>query len=224
MTRPEPGATETAARLTERGLTPIIVPMLIMENLPARLPERVDAVLLTSRNGLTGLPASLHDRPVFAVGAATAALARAQGFSLVISADGDAEALAALVGRQAPRPRSLLLPTARGQGGDLATRLRRDGFAVHRRAVYRARPATSLPAEVRTALEGGTVGTALFFSAETARVFVAAVRHARLDTAARGMAACAIGKAAAVALEALPWRRLRIAARPTQDDLLALIE
>jgi hypothetical protein len=37
------------------------------------------------------------------------------------------------------------------------------------------------------------------------------------------MDALAIGEAAAVALQALPWRRIRVAARPTQDAMLALL-
>ncbi|HJS84717.1 MAG TPA: uroporphyrinogen-III synthase, partial [Acetobacteraceae bacterium] len=117
----------------------------------------------------------------------------------------------------------LLLPTARGQGAALATGLRADGFTVHRRAVYEARPSRSLPECARAALAGG-LRAALFFSAETARAFGAAIRRAGFVDAIRDVDACAIGAAAGVALEALPWRRVRVAARPTQDDLLALLK
>jgi hypothetical protein len=37
------------------------------------------------------------------------------------------------------------------------------------------------------------------------------------------VAAISIGRPAAVALEALPWRDIRVAARPTQDEMLALL-
>jgi hypothetical protein len=36
--------------------------------------------------------------------------------------------------------------------------------------------------------------------------------------------ALAIGQAAAVALQALPWRRICVAARPNQDAMLALLQ
>jgi uroporphyrinogen-III synthase len=224
VTRPSPGAEETAARVAALGLDPVIAPMLSIRALPAgNLPARLDAVLLTSRNGLLGLPSSLHATPLFAVGAATAAAARAHGFADVRSAEADAAALRVLVrgGVAGSRP-SLLLPTARGQGRELAAGLRADGFAVHPRAVYEARPAASLPARARAALANGLLA-ALFFSAETARAFVACVRRAGLVNTTRDVDACAIGGPAGVALEALPWRRVRVAARPTQDDLLALL-
>jgi hypothetical protein len=35
--------------------------------------------------------------------------------------------------------------------------------------------------------------------------------------------ALAIGQVAAVALQALPWRRICVAARPNQDAMLALL-
>ncbi len=150
ITRPSPGAEETAARVAALGLDPVLAPMLAIRMLPGDwlLPARLDAVLLTSRNGLLGLPPSLYATPLFAAGAATAAAARAHGFALVRSADADGAALRDLVRASVPGKRpSLLLPTARGQGKKLAAGLRADGFAVHRRAVYRgpARPVVAGP-------------------------------------------------------------------------------
>src|SRR5262249_42798964 len=81
----------------------------------------------------------------------------------------------------------------------------------------------SLPDPARAALVAGTLGTALFFSAETARTAVRLVRRARLEDAIRTVEAVAIGKPAAVALQDLPWRRIRTAARPNQDPMLALL-
>jgi uroporphyrinogen-III synthase len=224
VTRPSPGAEETAGRLKALGFDPVLAPMLSIRGLPfAPPPGRVDAVVLTSRNGLMGLTPSLRGTPVFAVGAATAAAARDAGFADVRSADADAAALRVVVRESVSGRRpSLLLPTARGQGGALAAGLRKDGFVVHRRVVYEARPAVSLPDGARAALADGVLA-ALFFSAETARSFVACIRRAGLVDAIQNVDACAIGGTAGVALEALPWRRVRVAARPTQDDLLALL-
>lgn len=224
ITRPAPGGEETAALVAALGFDPVLAPMLTIRALPVGpLPPRIDAVVLTSRNALPGLPPALHAMPLFAIGAATAAAARAHGFADVRSAEADGAALRDLLRRTlgGTRP-ALLLPTARGQGFALAAALRADGGTVHRRAVYEARPARALPATARAALAGG-VRAALFFSAETARAFVAAVRRAHLDNETRSVEACAIGRPAGVALEALPWRRIRVAARPTQDELLSLL-
>lgn len=223
ITRPAPGAAETAALVAAMGFAPVLAPMLTIHALPvAPLPEQIDAIVLTSRNALPGLPPALHAIPLFAVGAATAAAARTAGFADVRSAEGDGAALRDLVRRSLLGGPALLLPTGRGRGGDLAGALRAEGCVVHRRAVYEARPALTLPDAARAALTGG-LRAALFFSAETARAFVAAVQRAGFDTETRAADACAIGGPAGVALGALPWRRVRVAARPTQDELLALL-
>ena len=226
ITRPEPGASETAKRVSALGLRPVMAPVLEIRSLPCHLPPAaaLQAIVTASGNAIPALPSSHHDLPLLAVGETTASRARAAGFSTVTSADGDARALAALADRTcdflgAP----LLLVTGRGQGEALATDLRVRGFRVLRRAVYAAMPVPNLPDAARQALEGGDVTAALFFSAETARHFVLLIRRARLHEAVRTVEALAIGQPAAMALKVLPWRRIRVAARPTQDAMLALL-
>lgn len=223
ITRPAADAEVTARCVAAIGFEPVIAPMLEIRTATVRLPVRVDAVLLTSRNALPALPVMLHSTPLLAVGSASAAAARAGGFADVSDADADAVALRALVNERMPHGAALLLPCGRGQGRELATALGRDGYVVHRRVVYEAVPSRDLPAPACAALRDG-LHAALFFSAAAARAFVAAVKRRGLDTGARGADACAIGEAARVALEALPWRRVRVAARPTQDALLALLQ
>ncbi|MBV8524541.1 MAG: uroporphyrinogen-III synthase [Acetobacteraceae bacterium] len=226
LTRPEPGASETAARLSMEGFTPIIAPLLTIRPLAARFPplSQVQGLLVTSSNALTGIPEQYRGLALFAVGDATAARAERLGFSRVMSANGDARALAQLTAERCQRSGSaLLLASGSGQGGQLAQELRALGFRVLRRVTYVARPATSLARQARTALAAGAVQWALFFSAETAATFVRLVRAASLDRSLGGIDAVAIGQAAAVALEALPWRSIRIALRPTMEEMMALL-
>ncbi len=184
----------------------------------------LQAILATSGNAIPGLPASHHHLPLFAVGEATAARARAAGFAQVDSADGDAAALAALVARRCDRDAGpLLLACGRDQGQTLAGDLRARGFAVVRRVVYAAAPPGVLPDAARDAFASGSLTAALFFSAETARHCVRLLRSARLHEAVRTVDALAIGRPAAVALQALPWRQTRVAAQPNQDAMLALL-
>jgi uroporphyrinogen-III synthase len=226
ITRPEPGASETAVRVSAMGLRPITSPVLEIRILPIQLPPaaRLQAIVTASGNAIPALPPGYHRLPLLAVGAMTASRARAAGFSHVTSANGDARALAALADRTCDlQGMPLLLATGRGQGEALATDLRVRGFRVIRRAVYAAIPVPALPEAARQALVGCDVTAALFFSAETARHFVLLVRRARLHEAVRTVEALAIGQPAAMALKVLPWRRIRVAARPTQDAMLALL-
>ena len=226
ITRPEPGASDTAERVAVLGYRPVLAPLLEVRPLPAPLPaaQSLQAILVTSGNAIPALPATHRQLPLFAVGDATAARARLAGFGKVSSADGDANALAALVDRACdPHAGALLLASGRGQGMSLARDLRSRGFRVARRAVYASLPVSALPPLASEGFAAGTLTAALFFSAETAKHAVRLLRATRLGEAVRSVEALAIGQSTAVALQALPWRRIRVASRPTQDALLSLL-
>ena len=222
VTRPEPGASETAGHLAALGLTPVLAPMLTVRPLPIRLPAQVTAVLVTSGNAVPALPPSLHGVPLLAVGDATAARAAAAGFTKVRSAGGDAVALAALAARSLPAGATVLLATGAGQGASLAAHLRAGGFRVQRRTVYAARPVRILPEPARSALAGPDLRAVLFMSADTAGAFVRALPVALLPSLA-GVLALAIGQPAAEVVMHLPWRGVRVSAKPTMVSLMALL-
>jgi uroporphyrinogen-III synthase len=227
VTRPEPGAGETAARLVEMGFRPLVAPMLRVRVMAAEMPAAggLQAVLVTSGNALAGLPAALFGVRLLTVGAATAARARGLGFTDVHSADGDAADLAVLardccdVGRG-----PVLLAHGAGHGDTLAEALAADGFEVRRATVYEAHAVDRVPAGAAAAWCGDVIGAALFFSAETARAFVGLIEAAGWRAGARGVVAGAIGAAAAAALAPLPWRQVRVADRPDQEAMLALLK
>ena len=225
ITRPSPGAQETARRVEALGRTPIIAPLQLVRPVEMRLPRpaRIAALVLTSRNAIPALPPAWHATPVHAVGDATARLAREAGFTTVHSADGDAVALAAAIARVVPAGATLLLATGAGVGLPIAAMLRRLGYRVIRRIAYRVVAATALPPAAAAAL-GDTRGlVALVFSAEAGRVLAELVRAAGLTEATRHCEAITISSRAAMALRGQPWRAIHVAARPTQDAMLAML-
>ena len=226
ITRPEPGATDTAARVAALGLLPIVAPLLEIRSLPLRKPpRRVAAIVLASGNAVDGLSACRRSLPVLTVGDATARRATLAGFTKVTSADGDAVALAALLRtRVSPADGPLLLAAGQGQSQALAADLRASGFRVARRIVYAAIPVPHLPEPARAALLDHRTRTVLLFSAETARHFVRLVRQAGLLDMLADREAITIGPQAAMALRQVPWARIRVAAKPTQDEMLALLQ
>jgi len=227
ITRPEPGASQTAERVTALGFTPIVAPVLAIMpvSAPLRLPGSIAATLITSRNAVPACPAACFERPVFAVGSATAARASAAGFRQVIDADADAEAMAALVAKTlAPGDGSLFLPTGLGQGTALASDLRKRGFRVIRRVAYQAVSVAALPPEAVSDLQQGQLTAAMFFSTETARHFVRLVLEAGLGEAVTDVEALSISERPAMELKRLPWRRISVAAKPNQNAMLALLQ
>ncbi len=222
VTRPEPDATETAAVLHALGWQPVLAPMLIIQTLPVVRVTACHAVLLTSGNALAALAGVRRDVPVLAVGDRTAARARAAGFATVWSADGDAAALVALARARCAPGGALLLPAGAGQGHALATDLRVAGFRVLRRIAYRARPVRVFPPAARHGLATAGIDSALFLSALTAAVF-ARLLPPGLHAALRNVNAVVIGPPAAQALAHLPWRSVRVSAKPTLERVLALL-
>lgn len=219
VTRPATEAAATAGRLAELGFAPVIAPMLRIAARRAVLPAGIQAILVASGNALPGLPAC--GVPLLAVGDATAAKARTQGFTQVLSAGRDAVALAALAAeRLRPESGPVLVASGAGQGAALCAALRQAGFRVLRRVTYASLPAGRFPPPAAAALRAGTLHGALFMSGQTAAAFVRLVPP-DLHFALQNVRAVAIGNSAADALSALPWREVRLARTPTLDDVLA---
>jgi len=224
ITRPEPGASQTARRLIALGFVPVVAPVLSIIAREVSVPGGVAATLLTSRNAIAACPPWLRDRMVFAVGTATATRAIEAGFSRVFNADGDAIALAKLVADTlSPADGNVFLPVAQGQGTELADSLRRQGFHVVRRVAYQAARLPVLPETAATHLRQSQLSAALFFSGETSRHFARLLREAKLIDAVRDVEAVSISERAAVALTSLPWRRISVASKPNQDAMLVLL-
>ncbi|APH55756.1 Uroporphyrinogen-III synthase [Granulibacter bethesdensis] len=238
VTRPEPGASATARRLEELGFTPVLAPALEVRIRPdalagEALPD-LQAVLVTSANAIPALD-PLRPLPLFAVGDATARAARAAGHQDVTSAGKDAERLLMLVrARLDPAGKPLLLASGEGQGAFLYQGLTQIGFTVLHRFVYCACPVQALPEQAEQALrilmEGASpsagvpeLKAVLFFSPETARSFVRLLDRAGLADGTSRLVACVISSATAEAITSLSWRDIRVAAQPTQDNLLALL-
>jgi uroporphyrinogen-III synthase len=77
ITRPEPGASETAHRIAALGLTPIVAPVLEIRATAGHLPptNQIAAILLTSGNAVGALPQGYRHIPTLTVGAATEQMA-----------------------------------------------------------------------------------------------------------------------------------------------------
>ncbi|MGG5888305.1 uroporphyrinogen-III synthase [Falsiroseomonas sp. HC035] len=228
MTRPEPGGAETMARLRALGFRALAMPALVLRPRRFALPQ-CQAVLLTSRAAARALPPQPRGLPLLAVGEATAEAARAAGWADAMAASGTAEDLARLAAhRLDPAAGPLLLAVGQGYALDLAADLRRRGFRVLRRVAYAATPATSVPAPVLAALRGGNgPGQVLFHSPRSAACAITLLREAGLAAKLADMVALAISPrvadAARVALAPLAWREMRVAGRPSEDALLALL-
>lgn len=225
LTRPLEDSQALAGELGAMGVESLIEPLLRVTFPPGPAPDLdgVQALLATSANGVRAFAgrSRRRDLPLYAVGGATAAAAGDAGFTAVLSAEGDAAALAALVqGRLQPADGALLHIAGSKLAGDLAGQLAASGFKVRRAVLYDARPASELSAPAIAALGDGSLDGVLFFSPRTAAAFVDLVRAAALEKSIAALSAFCLSPAVAVEAAGLPWGRVIVARRPHQAALL----
>ncbi|MCP5366625.1 MAG: uroporphyrinogen-III synthase [Hyphomicrobiales bacterium] len=228
ITRPHEDAAPLAARLAGLGVDSLTEPLLRIRFLPGPALDLagVQALLVTSANGVRAFAARQDDRdvPAYAVGDASARAARDLGFARVYSAGGDVDSLADLVRRRLDPAAGALLHVAGSKvAGDLAGQLGDAGFEVRREVLYRAETSTALSPQAAAALAGGSLHGVLLFSPRTAATFADLLARAGLQDACARLAAYCLSAAVRERVASLPWRRLRMAARPDQDSLVALV-
>ncbi len=227
VTRPEPDASGTAARLVALGHKAHVDPMLIVEPLPARLPDGAfDALALTSVNGARALAerselANLLRLPLYAVGRRTAAAAP-EGFAQLHVAGGDGAALVALLRERLPRGSRILHVCGEDRAVDLGAALVGDGLNVELFELYRARAAGHFSPETIAALKGRQIDAALHFSLRTATTVVERARQAGVDTELAAIDHFCFSKSVAAPLVAAGWRA-DVAHAPTEEGLFALL-
>ncbi len=145
VTRAEPGATRTAERLRAAGFEPVVDPLLETRDLaagPIDLSE-VGALAFTSANAIAAFARRSAERalPAYAVGEATAAAARAAGFTDAGVGAADSAVLARLIAADPHRPAGAILhPSAAELAGDLTGELEREGVGARRLPIYETIP------------------------------------------------------------------------------------
>lgn len=230
ITRPQPDAETTAARLRDMGHVPLVAPLLEI-----RLLVRADslditgfqAVLVTSANGARALSDATEQRNtlVFAVGVASAETARQAGFGSVESADGDVRALKALVTeRLDPGNGPLLHVTGSVTAGDLVGGLGQSGYVAEALQLYDTDTENTLPGTIEDGLRQGNIDAMLLYSPRTARTFVNLVNSAGIPDLLNNIKVFCLSNAVRDALGDAGFRSVHVAERPEQDRLLQLLQ
>jgi uroporphyrinogen-III synthase len=222
ITRTLPEAARTAQRLKDAGHEPVVAPLIAVTVLPvaealADALRQSSAIAFTSVNGVRAFAALIRAErglPAFTVGGATAKAAREAGFAEVVSANGDVEALGALIGEFRPAG-TVLHPAAAEPAGDLIGDLARRGVVARAIAIYATR-GVSPPEGV---LHG--MGAALVHSARAARELAALLKD-RPETP--DLTVACMSKTAAAPLAGLPLGRLLVASYPDEASLVACLD
>jgi uroporphyrinogen-III synthase len=223
--RPEAQARASAARLAAAGHDPLVAPVLSIEATGTPAPAGpFAAVLVTSANAAPALFSlkQTSDLPLFAVGRRTAAMLDTMGRSPTVSAPA-AASLARLVAEQLA-PARLLLIAGRERKDEPETFLSKLGFEVVVWEAYHAVAVPSLPESSRAALAGGGLDAVLHYSRRSAEIALALVRSAGMKAEFAVPRHLCLSDDVAEGLSGLTGAAVKVADRPDEDALLALLD
>lgn len=221
VTRAQPQAAATAARLVQRGHEPVVQPLIETRIVPVALNglTGAGALAFTSQTAIDaaisqGLIPALANLPVFAVGDATADAAQRAGFKQVQSAGGAVSDLAALIlSNLASWQGDLIHLSARQPAGDLTGLLVRGGCSACRVTLYETidAPRSDIPEAVEAIL---------IHSAMAARRAAAVISPG----AAQNMCLFGLSEAALMPLNAIKFRLRAVAPIANEASILSLLD
>lgn len=233
VTRPEPDALKLKGLLHQRGHEAAVEPLhhVVFDGAEPIDLEGVTGLVATSRHGLMALAndpdmlAAARGLTVFAVGAATARLARQMGFRRIVKGPGTAAALVPVIASTVDAAEEVLLHLAgERMAVDVAGELSAHGIRASTAHVYRMEARTSLSDATRDMIRGGDIDGVLLMSGETAAVWAALVAGGGLAVACREIVHLCLSDGIAARLAPLGQLPVEVADGPTLEDALALVD
>ena len=229
VTRPEPGAAQTARRLEELGFSPVLLPLSETRALPvdvATIPVAA-AVAVTSANALRhasrDLVGALAERPCFAVGEKTAAAARAAGFAKVTQGPGGAEQLASMLLEQAAPGETVVYLCGRVRLCSFEELLADAGIAVVVVETYDTLGLTNAEDADYLSLIGQPVDAAVLYSVVAAEALLDIAHQPKLSHLFENTMFVCLSSRIASVISDRSQAKFLIAAEPTEEALLSLL-
>jgi len=230
VTRPEPGASRTAQRLQETGFQPILLPLTETVALAVDaglVPDDAVAVAITSANAVRlatkELIAAFAALPCHAVGTRTAEAARKAGFSSVSEGPGNAEALADnLAGDFSGK--TIVYLCGRVRFPAFEQELKTAGVQVRAVETYDTLAVDYPDEAILERLSGQPADAVLLYSAKAAAAMQILTKQPALQGLFEKTSFFALSARIAAAFEDTANERIRIAAQPDENALLALLQ
>ncbi|MEI6571930.1 MAG: uroporphyrinogen-III synthase [Alphaproteobacteria bacterium] len=226
VTRPIKDGTRTVERLKELGIEAVLIPVTAIRETRNTVPlTKIDAVLISSANAIRYLPdnagAQLINVPTFCVGEKTASVARDAGFLSVTTGTGDGRALVGLVASKFQTPASLLYLTGTPRKPFIEDGLKANGFQPLVVELYQTVSVDPWPGPARLGVENCDYG--LHFSRASVEALLKAAENAGLSHFLRTLNHLCLSEDVATPLREAGHTKIRVAPKPTEEDLLALL-
>ncbi|HET7412846.1 MAG TPA: uroporphyrinogen-III synthase [Pararhizobium sp.] len=240
ITRPEPEAARTAAKVRALGFEPVVLPVSKANFITQALDEPVrrpwSAVAVTSGNAVRAIAsqpemlARWRHLPLFAVGRNTAEAAAKAGFSAVRAAAGDGESLARLVAKEVAAAALTLTDAApllycagRPRAGGFENGLRAASLPHRVVECYRMEEIGYSADFLQKTLVSETIDVALFYSRLQASCLFRQLATAGLAEAFHVRNTLCLSESVAAGLPAALRPNAAIADSPSEDRLLEML-
>jgi uroporphyrinogen-III synthase len=228
ITRPDPDASFSAARLLAMSLTPITMPLLQRIDLDVEVPdaEGFSAVVMTSANAVRSLSeAGVVNRfthlPVYAVGLQTASEAQLHGFKTIVHVDRNLAGLADHLAHGRIEGK-VFYPCGTHLSGDLAKTVAPFGVDVLTCPTYDMVRVETVPEPVIEEIENGGIDGVLLYSRRTAAAFVALVGSKISPEAHKRLAMLCFSEKVAEPLIEGRFARISLAEHPDEEAMMTL--
>jgi uroporphyrinogen-III synthase len=231
ITRPERDSGDLKSRIETLGCKVTVAPLIeiAINVIAASELDGSSGLIATSRNGLRAIALSpsleaARSLPLFAVGPATAALARELGFREVIVGAGTAADLVPLIKDHAGTQRGTLAHLAGDHlTFDLGTALAAIGLGYQRINAYRSVAAKTLDEHIARLLANHKLDAVILMSPRTASVWANLVRALSETPDLSKVTHICISNAVAKALQSLAPTKIEVSGAPASDEIVALV-
>ncbi|MGV8948914.1 MAG: uroporphyrinogen-III synthase [Candidatus Paracaedibacter sp.] len=230
ITRPRESATSLADQLKKLGHQVLIDPLIEIIPLPLALHSQLpplssfEAIVTTSQQAIRCLSTltPLRDFPLWCVGSESAKVARDLGFLTIYTAEGSAEDLIIKLTKiiEPSCEKTLLHASGDVTRVDIVEALSKKGISAERVILYKTTEASAFSPETFQALKLNTIDAVLFYSPRTGLIFQNLCRHFKLEHYCKTVTAICLSDSIKMAIQDLPWDKIRIAKKTTTDDLL----
>ena len=228
ITRPQESAGTLASQLTHLGHNVTIDSLIDIQPVdPSTLDlsslSSCKTIITTSQQAIRCL-ANLTTKRTFTlwcVGEESAKVAKNLGFQNVHEGGGSADLLLAEFLKASPCVKNPILHVSGDViRTDIVHELLKMGIEASRMVVYTTQEAKTFLPHTLQSLKTKALDAIVFYSPRTAKIFKKLCRDTNLDVECACVNAICLSNAIKAEIEDLPWKKMRIAKKPSTDDLL----
>ncbi len=207
-------------------LTEIFLNHTIRAEMEQAMIDEPNAILITSKHAAQALAllSDIRDICMLAVGTATAEALMSLGFSRVYDTGGTLESMLDYIRDGYDDDARFLYISGDHIRSDLPMILSSFGMACTRVVAYHALAAETLSDTLTHQIKRGQVDAVTFFSPRNAEIFATLLEQAECVRASAQMDAFVVSDDVAAAADALDWRQIVIAEKPTLASLVQSVD